>query len=167
MFPTKILLATDGSEGAAPATEMAIELSRKTDSELHMVHVGTAVPLMLFAYPEPTDPREWSDREDRTLDKRRLEALSEREARKLLEGQVERIEAAGGTVAGAHLEMGDAVEKIVAVGEELGAGLVIVGSRGLTGVKRAVMGSVSESLVRHARCPVLVVHHENHEKGLV
>ena len=56
--------------------------------------------------------------------------------------------------------MGDAVEKIVALGDEIGAGLVIVGSRGLTGVKRAVMGSVSESIVRYAHCPVFVVRSE-------
>ncbi len=160
IFPTKVLLATDGSEEASRAADAAVELCEITGSELHVVHVGAVVPPMLFAYPEPTDPREWSDGEDPTFDKGRLEALLEREARKLLERQVERIESAGGAVADSHLEMGDAVEKIVAVGEQLGAGLVIVGSRGLTGVKRAVMGSVSESIVRYAHCPVFVVRLE-------
>ena len=42
-------------------------------------------------------------------------------------------------------------------GEELGAGMIVVGSRGLGGVRRALMGSVSDSVVRHAHCPVLVV----------
>jgi nucleotide-binding universal stress UspA family protein len=41
--------------------------------------------------------------------------------------------------------------------EELGADLIAMGGRGLGGVKRALMGSVSDSVVRHAHCPVLVV----------
>ena len=39
-FPTKILLATDGSEDAALATKAAIDLSHQSGSELHVVHVG-------------------------------------------------------------------------------------------------------------------------------
>ena len=41
--------------------------------------------------------------------------------------------------------------------EELDAGLTVVGSRGLGGVRRALIGSVSDSVVRYAHCPVLVV----------
>jgi hypothetical protein len=44
--------------------------------------------------------------------------------------------------------------------EELGLGLVAMGSRGLEGMRRALMGSVSDSVVRHAHCPVLVVRVE-------
>jgi nucleotide-binding universal stress UspA family protein len=43
------------------------------------------------------------------------------------------------------------------VSEEIGAGLIIMGSRGLGDVRRGLMGSVSDSLVRHAHCPVLIV----------
>ena len=48
---------------------------------------------------------------------------------------------------------------ITGVAEEIGADLIVVGSRGLGGLKRALMGSVSESVVRHAHCPVLVMRH--------
>ncbi len=63
-------------------------------------------------------------------------------------------------VAQAHLRMGKPAAEIVALAEELGVGLVVVGSRGLGGVRRALMGSVSDSVVRHAHCPVLVVRKE-------
>jgi nucleotide-binding universal stress UspA family protein len=53
--------------------------------------------------------------------------------------------------------MGAADAEIVDLAEEIEAGLVVLGSRGLGGVKRALMGSVSYSVVRHAHCPVLVV----------
>jgi len=75
----------------------------------------------------------------------------------LLDTQVEEIEAAGSSVAQTHLRVGNPDEEIVALGEELGAGLIVVGSRGRGGIRRALMGSVSDSVVRHAHCPVLVV----------
>jgi nucleotide-binding universal stress UspA family protein len=56
--------------------------------------------------------------------------------------------------------MGKAAVEIVDLAEELGAGLVVVGSRGLGGIRRALMGSVSDSVVRHAHCPVLIVRRE-------
>jgi nucleotide-binding universal stress UspA family protein len=48
-------------------------------------------------------------------------------------------------------------KEIVRLSEELGVGTIVIGSRGLGAVKRALMGSVSESVVRHAHCPVFVV----------
>jgi nucleotide-binding universal stress UspA family protein len=47
--------------------------------------------------------------------------------------------------------------EIVGLAEEIGAGLIVMGSRGLGGTRRALMGSVSDSVTRHAHCPVLVV----------
>jgi nucleotide-binding universal stress UspA family protein len=49
---------------------------------------------------------------------------------------------------------------IVGLAEELGVGLIVMGSRGLGGIRRALMGSVSDSVVRHAHCPVMVVREE-------
>ncbi|MFL5990716.1 MAG: universal stress protein [Rubrobacteraceae bacterium] len=43
--------------------------------------------------------------------------------------------------------------------EEIGATMIVMGSRGLGAVRRALMGSVSDSVVRHAHCPVLVMRH--------
>jgi nucleotide-binding universal stress UspA family protein len=53
--------------------------------------------------------------------------------------------------------MGDAAMEIVHLAEDIEAGLVVMGSRGRGGIRRALMGSVSDSVVRHAHCPVLVV----------
>jgi nucleotide-binding universal stress UspA family protein len=81
-------------------------------------------------------------------------------SRRVLETEVEKVREAGGTVAQIHLRTGKAAAEIVDLAEELGAGLVVVGSRGLGGIRRALMGSVSDSVVRHAHCPVLVVRRE-------
>src|SRR5215210_5142440 len=64
----------------------------------------------------------------------------------LLDEQVRKIEVAGGSVAQAHLGVGKPEEEITALAEEIGAGLIVVGSRGLGGIRRAMMGSVSDAV---------------------
>jgi nucleotide-binding universal stress UspA family protein len=143
-FPTRIFAATDGSDDAALAVRAAADLSSRTGSELHMVHV-------------------WQGLRPATLPAAAIDQYSrayegwEREAGELLEEQTERLRSAGGTVAGAHLREGRPAEEIAELAEELGVGLVIIGSRGLNAVKRLVVGSVSEGVASLAPCPVLVV----------
>jgi nucleotide-binding universal stress UspA family protein len=149
-FPTRILLATDGSEEAELAALRAVDLADATHSELHVVHVGV-VPIFLKSYPG-------------TLGyERRLYEQIEEMSRELLRKQSWRVKAAGGTVAGTHLRMGEVDLEIVALAEELGADLIVMGSRGLGGVRRALMGSVSDSVVHHAHRPVLVVRPEKEQ----
>jgi nucleotide-binding universal stress UspA family protein len=78
----------------------------------------------------------------------------------VLDTEVERIRSAGGTIAHSHLVMGEVAREIVHLAEEIGAGLIVMGSRGRRGIRRALMGSVSDSVVRHAHCPVMVVRTE-------
>jgi nucleotide-binding universal stress UspA family protein len=150
IFPTRILLATDGSEEAELATLRAVDLAEKTDSELHVVHVGV-VPIFLQSYPGTLGYYG------------KLYEQIEEVSRERLRKQSLEVKAAGGTVAGAHLRIGQVDLEIVALAEELGAGLIVMGSRGLGGVRRALMGSVSDSVVRHAHCPVLVVRQEKEQ----
>jgi nucleotide-binding universal stress UspA family protein len=156
IFPTKILLATDGSSEAELATQTAVDLARMSASELHVIHVLDVAPSAML-YPEATDP-EGIEMPDPILEED-LEQSSEQRGRELLDAEVERVWAVGGTVAQAHLTMGDAAREIVHLAEDVGAGLVVMGSRGHGGIRRALMGSVSDSVVRHAHCPVLVVRH--------
>ena len=147
IFPTRVLLATDGSEEAELALRTAVDLANGTGSELHLLTVGRE-------YHPGYDIPEYGSQLQEAL--RRLE----RQARELLDGQARKIEEAGGKVAEAHLRMGRPDEQIVSVADEVGAGLLVMGSRGLGGLRRALMGSVSDSVVRHAHCPVLVVRAE-------
>jgi nucleotide-binding universal stress UspA family protein len=138
IFPTKVLLATDGSREAQLAATTAADLADSTDSELHVVHVGEFRPT--FLAQTESEPAEL-----------------EREARRQLDEQVRRVEEAGGTVEEAHLRLGKADEEIVELADSLGIGLVVMGSRGRGRIRRALMGSVSDSVVRHAHCPVTIV----------
>jgi nucleotide-binding universal stress UspA family protein len=144
IFPTRILLATDGSEEAELAALRAVELAQRTNSELHVVHVGV-VPTLLVSYPG-------------TLGyEGKLYEQIEEDSSELLRKESWRVKAAGGTVAGAHLRMGKVDLEIVALAKELGADLIVMGCRGHRGVRRVIEGSVSDGVIRHARCPVLVV----------
>ena len=144
IFPTKVLLATDGSQDAELAASSAVELAKAGASELHVLHVGPGLPI----YELSDIPARFEE----------VVAAQGREAQRILDEQVERIEASGATVVAAHLEMDERPARaIVEQGEKLGAGLVVVGSRGRGRIRRALMGSVSDSVVRHAHCPVLVV----------
>ena len=157
IFPTKILLATDGSSEAELATRTAVDLARTCDSELHVVYVADD-PSMALLYAEASDP-EGVELQDPILEED-LKRSFERRGRELLDAEAERVRSAGGTVAQAHLMMGEVDREIVHLAEDLGAGLVVIGSRGRGGMRRALMGGVSDSVVRHAHCPVMVVRQE-------
>jgi nucleotide-binding universal stress UspA family protein len=145
IFPTKILLATDGSEEARQATQAAAELSKDTGSEVHLTYV---VP----------SPRELRGHHTYSRDvMRSVLEQAESEARSFLEAQAKQVGESGGKVAETHLRAGEPDKEIVKLSEELGAGAIVIGSRGLGAVSRALMGGVSESVVRHAHCPVFVV----------
>jgi nucleotide-binding universal stress UspA family protein len=136
-LPTKILLATDGSEDAFLAMRAAIDLSNRSGGELHVVHAWHSVPSTRFeSY---------------------IRTQLAHEARELLAEQVANIKEGGGVVAEAHLREGRAVDEILNLAEELHTELIVMGSRGLGPVKRLALGSVSEGVVHHARCSVLAL----------
>ena len=145
IFPTKILLATDGSEEARQATQAAAELSKETGSEVHIAYV----------LPSPSELRGHHLYSQEVMQS--ILEQAEGEANSFLEEQAEQIRASGGKVAETHLRAGEPDKEIVRLSEELGVGTIVMGSRGLGGLRRALMGGVSESVVRHAHCPVFVV----------
>lgn len=135
-FPEKILLATDGSEDAVRATEAASDLAKRSGAELHVVHVWHDVPGFAHDFV-----------------KRELK----RQGQEVLDEQVGKIEESGAAVTEAHLRGGRTSNEVISLSEEIGAGLLVVGSRGLGTVQRILMGSHSEEIVHHARVPVLVL----------
>jgi nucleotide-binding universal stress UspA family protein len=146
-FADVVLLATDGSGESDRAARMAVELSRNLGSEVHVIQVA---PL-----PSPYASPESAVIDPRYRDKIRRRTKEEVDAN--LEKVVGRLREVGGEVADAHAAIGRPDAEIVRHAEELAAGLIVLGSRGLGPLRRAVMGSVSTSVVRHAHSSVLVV----------
>jgi nucleotide-binding universal stress UspA family protein len=150
---TKILLATDGSESSEIAASTALNLSKRLDSEVHVVYVTPEHPYVHAYY-----------------DLRHEEEVKrfQREDQQALNKHVEHMQEAGGTVADTYLRVGDAAKEIVGLAEELEVGLVVLGSRGHGRIRRALMGSVSISVLRHAHCSVLIVRgHGCEEPGKI
>jgi nucleotide-binding universal stress UspA family protein len=145
IFPTTILLATDGSDEAKLASQAATELSRETGSDVHLVYV-LPTPAQLIGHHLYSDEMRES-----------LIGGAERDAETFLKEQAEKISSDGGKVAETHLRSGDPDKEILRTAEALGVGLIVIGSRGLGAITRTLIGSVSDSVVRHAHCPVFVV----------
>jgi nucleotide-binding universal stress UspA family protein len=147
-LPGPILLAVDGSEQARVAAEAAAEISSSTDSGLHVVFV---MPTAEHLYGHHFYARELQES---------VREQAEDEVRAFLDEQVGWLEEHGGKVEDTHRAIGRPDAEIVRLAEELGVGLTVVGNRGLGGVRRALVGSVSDSVVRHAHGPVLVIRSE-------
>jgi nucleotide-binding universal stress UspA family protein len=147
-LPGPILLAVDGSEQARVAAEAAAEISSSTDSGLHVVFV---MPTAEQLYGHHFYARELQES---------VREQAEDEVRAFLDEQVGWLEEHGGKVEDTHMAIGRPDAEIVRLAEELGVGLTVVGNRGLGGVRRALVGSVSDSVVRHAHGPVLVIRSE-------
>lgn len=145
-LPARIVLATDGSEDAVLATRAAVDLSNRTGAELYVAHAWRFVP------PNAGYPRVmWDD----------YAYLYERQARRVLETQVDAIEGMGGVVMEPRLLKNPPIEAILDLCEGLEPDLLVMGSRGLGPIRRLLVGSISEGIVHHARWPVLVVRGGN------
>ena len=145
VFPTRIVLATDGSKESAPAVRTAVELANGTGSELHVVHaISTA--------PKPPYPRYWERQRSNILrDSERVTALT------LLEEKLRQIEELGGIVAGSHYREGKPEEDVARLAEELKVGLIVAGGREAGRFGSLFDPSFSGAVYRRARCAVLVV----------
>jgi nucleotide-binding universal stress UspA family protein len=134
----KILLATDGSAATESASDHAIDLAAQLEACLLVVSVlsHSSKPSEAAANPPETDSRDSLTSKTQTI--------------------VQRARAAGvdSTFLVWDGEPGDA---IVAAADAEGADLIVVGSHGRSGVSRFLIGSVSDYVVRHAHCPVIVV----------
>ncbi len=145
-MPEKIMAAVDGSEESKAAANMAREVAGAVGAELHLVYAVPTIPSVTYPGTAVTKGAET------TLEHVRGQA------RGVLAAEAGRLEAGGGTVAETHLVAGGQPDgEIVDAAEDVGAGLLVVGSRGLGAVRRTLLGSVSESVVRHAHCSVMVV----------
>jgi universal stress protein A len=137
----RIVCATDFSDTAEAAWDLACELAQTHQSELVLVHVFIEFPV----YPEvavTTIQQVWE--EQRVWTEQQLAA---------------RVEAAvkRGLSARYLLKTGTAPEEIVQAATDERADLIVVGTHGRTGIERLVIGSVAERVVRIAPCPVLTV----------
>jgi nucleotide-binding universal stress UspA family protein len=139
----KILVPVDFSEHSTAALEVAVELASVFDAKLHLLHCyqiqpggvspyGIAIPSDYFA------------------------EIRDTAARQLAEWQEKHVPAAIPVDASTMSEFPS--KAIAMTAEEIGADLIVMGTRGLSGFKHVMLGSVAERTVRIAPCPVMTVH---------
>jgi len=136
-----IIVAVDGSEAAERAFTKSLDIVKRNNAKLILAHV---VDSRTFATAEAYD---------RTIAER-----AEQYATELLDGYVEKAKNAGITDIERCIEFGSPKVKIAKnIADDFKADLIICGATGMTAVERFLIGSVSESITRHASCDVLVV----------
>jgi nucleotide-binding universal stress UspA family protein len=138
-----ILLATDGSAASESASEQAIDLAVQVQAKLLVVSV-------LVSARQPSESAV-AGAASGAVDTDSRDSITAR-----AQGIVQRARAAGANATFLVWE-GDAGEAIVAASQSEDADLIVVGSHGRSGVSRFFIGSVSDYVVRHAHCPVMVV----------
>ena len=133
----RILVPFDFSEESLDAMRMALLMSDQREN-IHVVHVLAPLPVM--------DP-EYVWIED--ADERRMVHIEESIAKSLKDLGVQDIKT--------HVTVGDAGTEVARIADEIDADLIVIPSHGRTGVKRFLLGSVAERVVRLAHCPVFVL----------
>jgi nucleotide-binding universal stress UspA family protein len=141
-----IAIATDFSEHAQPALRLAAKLAHQWSAKISLLHVYDAAPLG----PAVTYPAQvWTGGDFGSLMRRESEALLATARRELLADVTEVEEEAV-----AHTSAATAVCEYA---EQNDVDLIVTGTHGRTGFGRLLIGSVAESVIRHAPCSVLVV----------
>jgi len=142
MLPKNILVPTDLSEGAEQALDYACELAAKLGAKVHLLNV---IGIPTLGVPE-LGVALTSTVIDQLIDdnQKAIDAIADRKRSVVTLGEV-------------VLKTGDARDVINATAKELDIDLIIMGTHGRRGVARALLGSVAETVVRSAPCPVLTV----------
>lgn len=138
----RILVATDGSENAEKAASYGINIAKITGAEVHTLYVISTQNSVTTRTVTG-----WSEAVEEYLENKGKVAIEE----------VEKM----GKDAGVKIESvflkGIPAEKILEYTEENNIDLIVMGTQGLTGIKRFLIGSVAENVVRHSKIPVMVI----------
>lgn len=139
----RITVALDGSPYADHALSFAIDLAKRYSATLTVLAVAPMVPLYLSS-TEPWAPTEMPEGEVKFY-------------RGLVDSGVARAQAEGLSGATGVCLEGHVVDEIVTYLEGHPTDLLIIGSRGLSTARRLLLGSISDAVIHHVSCPVLVV----------
>ena len=141
----KILVAVDGSNPSFNAADYAIDLAKSDDAELIILYIVTLVPSSQFEYANIGRMKEIE-----TTEKEKAQQEVDKVKQKAIEKKVS-------VKTAVLLKYTGVVKEIVEYAEQMKIDLIVIGSRGMTGLKRMLLGSVASGVVTYSHCPVLVV----------
>ena len=143
--PVQVVVAYDFSPSAEEALQRAVDVAARAPQ--HVLHVVCALDPSTYGRHATLEAAESIERQ---ASERIAAAFAGREAASEVQFFV-------------HARIGHPAEEILAVAKDVGADMVFIGSHGKVGVERFLLGSVSERVVREARCPVMVVRQRTYE----
>jgi len=141
----RILVPTDFSECAEQARSYAAELAKRFASEVHLLHVVAPLALPGYVGPIPEDllhPEEGARKELEAWDEPAL-----KEAKQVIRA----------------VSMGTPFVEVIRYARDRNVDLIVMGTHGRSGIAHALIGSVTERVVRKSPCPVLTVRPEAHQ----
>jgi len=142
----RILVAIDGSKASFTALQKAVELAKTLNAELYGI---TVVPQVADFLGLPTPSTQGM-----------VDVVLEN-AKQLRERVLDQVRGMGFKMAEYYVEVGSPSNIILDKAEEIGADLIVVGRRGISGIARVLIGSVSSKIVRAAKRDVLVIESED------
>jgi nucleotide-binding universal stress UspA family protein len=142
LFST-ILVPVDGSQASMNAGRLAIRLAVLAEARIAFLYVVDRQAAQQIAASSRKDPQ---------LVESELAASGDRCLRRLV-----RLAEEAGLHPDRHMRIGQPDQEIGALAGEQGADLVVIGQIGRGGLRRVLIGSVTERVIEHAGCPVLVV----------
>jgi nucleotide-binding universal stress UspA family protein len=142
----KILIALDAGPISAHVADVGIELGRSLKSDMALIHV-VAYPVM-FGTDIGMPPTQYTNSPE-------IVDLEKAAGREPLGGIRKRLSLEPSIPD--YVECGDTADEIVKASISWSADLIVIGSHGRAGLDRVILGSVAESVMRSAHCPVLVV----------
>ncbi len=144
----KILVAFDGSKHAQETLDFTLDLAEKCGAKVTVLSVShhATTPLGMIGTPVPGEILETYSKELMDSTAKLLAEAVEKAREKKPDLEIE-----------PKLMEGRPADTIIQIAEDEKMDLIVIGSRGLSGLKRFFLGSVSNEVVNHAKCPVLVV----------
>jgi nucleotide-binding universal stress UspA family protein len=140
-----IVVGTDGSSTATQAVREAVDMAKAVGATLELVS----------AYAPVSEQRLAAERREAPEDVQW--AINPKQEVELSLSDAADMAREAGVEVNTHAREGDPADAILDVAEELNAGLVIIGNKGMTGAKRFLLGSVPDKISHHAPCSVLIV----------
>jgi len=149
----KILVPLDGSEHSLKALDVAIQMAQKFGGKITLVHVYSVDVVGII--PEPGMATAGIPIMS-APDISRFVEIARKIGNRILEDGEKRVKA-GKVEVNKLLEEGHTVQEIIRVSKEGNYELIVIGARGISRIREMLLGSVSEGVMHHVTCPVLVV----------
>jgi universal stress protein A len=143
--PKAILVPTDFSEYSDRAIKQAVDIAEQNNAKIYLIHVVDVLQQCAIDYCIPLEVMQ------------KVQSDSEKEAAKKMQEEANKILQSKKIDVTFDVKSGTPYEAILQEQQDRKADLIVIASRGRTGILKTLIGSVAERVMREAKCPVLLV----------